>query len=211
MQYGPEVSAIIKLAAYEFVKLWQKRMFLALSLLLLAASLLTLYLYEKQTPAFFYVHQQRESYQRFLQGEADADAAGFYQQDLDGQERYLQTYAIFVEEMADRVRQMEQVSIYADRDSYVHRNLMKTQADFASFSGSALTVDNCFGVRALAGYNGGLLSTYHLGQRRASPCRRTARLPPSFERSTWGAGDRAAPKSFVFSKYIPPWHKYRSG
>ena len=159
MQYGPEVSAIIKLAAYEFVKLWQKRMFLALSLLLLAASLLTLYLYEKQTPAFFYVHQQRESYQRFLQGEADADAAGFYQQDLDGQERYLQTYAIFVEEMADRVRQMEQVSIYADRDSYVHRNLMKTQADFASFSGSALTVDNCFGVRALAGYNGGLLFT----------------------------------------------------
>ena len=127
----------MRLAAYELVKLWQKRLFLVLSLLLLAANLLTLYLYEKQTPAFFYVHQQREDYQRFLQGDEAADSAGFYRQDLDGQESYLQTYTVFVEEMADRVRQMEQVSIYADRDSYVHRNLVKTQADFASFFGAA--------------------------------------------------------------------------
>lgn len=149
----------MRLAAYELVKLRQKRLFLALSLLLLAANLLTLYLYEKQTPAFFYVHQQRENYQRFLQGDEAVDSTGFYRQELDGQESYLQTYAVFVEEMADRVRQMEQVSIYADRDSYVHRNLIKTQADFASFSGSAPVADNCFGIRALANYDGGLLFT----------------------------------------------------
>lgn len=149
----------MKLAAYELAKLWQRRLFLALSLLLLAANLLTLYLYEKQTPAFFYIHQQQENYQRFLQGDEAVDSTGFYRQEQDGQERYLQTYSVFVEEMADRVRQMEQVSIYADRDSYVHRNLMKTQADFASFSGSAPKVDNCFGLRALANYDGGLLFT----------------------------------------------------
>lgn len=149
----------MRLTAYELVKLRQKRMFLALSLLLLAANLLTLYLYEKQTPAFFYVHQQRESYQQFLQGDKNADSAGFYRQDLEGQESYLQTYEVFIEEMADRVSQMEQVSIYAGRDNYVHRNLMKTQADFASFSGSAPMVDNCFGIRALANYEGGLLFT----------------------------------------------------
>lgn len=149
----------MRLAAYELVKLWQKRLFLVLSLLLLAANLLTLYLYEKHTPAFFYVHQQREDYQRFLQGDEAADSTGFYRQDLDGQESYLQTYTVFVEEMADRVRQMEQVSIYADRDSYVHRNLVKTQADFASFFGAAPVADNCFGIRALANYDGGLLFT----------------------------------------------------
>lgn len=63
----------MRLAAYELVKLWQKRLLLVLALLLLAANLLTLYLYEKQTPAFFYVHQQREDYQRFLQGDEAAD------------------------------------------------------------------------------------------------------------------------------------------
>ena len=47
------------------IKLWQRRLFMVLAVLLLAGNLLTLYILEKNTSAFFYVYENRELYQPF--------------------------------------------------------------------------------------------------------------------------------------------------
>lgn len=145
------------LVGYELRKLLKSRLFLGLSLLLIAANLLTAYTIARHTPAYFYVYQQRERYQRFLEGDEAADLNGYYAMEREAQETYLRTYAVFTEEMSSRVEEMEASSIYADRERFAYRNLRKTQEDFSSFSGVRLTGGNCFGVRELAGYNGGLL------------------------------------------------------
>ena len=55
----------MKLFGYEWLKLWQRRLFMVLAVLLLAGNLLTLYILEKNTSAFFYVYENRELYQAF--------------------------------------------------------------------------------------------------------------------------------------------------
>ena len=147
----------MKLFGYEWLKLWQQRLFMILAFLLLSGNLLTLYLFEKNTSAFFYVYENRELYQAFLAGDSSVDPNGWYQDQLDAQLSYQQTYAAFVGEMASRAEQMGSTALFSDQDSYVYRNLLQTCEDFALLIGLELKSDNCFGLRALSGYNSGVL------------------------------------------------------
>lgn len=147
----------MEILKYECVKLRKKKLFWALSLVLLAANLLTIFMYEKNTPAYFYVYAHRASYQQFQLGDADADINGYYQQDLDNQTSYIESYEVFAGEMEARAEQMGQVLLYGDSGSYTYRNLIKTCSDFAPFVGLALKADNCFGIRELANYSTGIL------------------------------------------------------
>lgn len=149
----------MRLFQFEVIKLGKKTVFLTLSVLLIAANLMTLYTVERHTPAFFYVFEQGDNYRLFLEGDESADIDGYYSYDRQTQESYRDSYAVFVGEMSERVKEMGQTSFYGDQNSFVYRNLIKTQNDFASFSGTVLAEDNCFGIRELAGYNGGLLFT----------------------------------------------------
>lgn len=143
----------MRILAYEWVKLEKQKMFWVLSLLLLVANLITLYTCEKQTSRYFYVYEQKASFLAYQQGDQEADSNGYYQQDYEAQEEYINSYAVFINEMESRIEQMAQTSLYSDKESYVYRNLEKTAADFAPFVGLSLTADNCFGIQALAGYN----------------------------------------------------------
>lgn len=147
----------MSIGRYEWVKLFHKRLFLVLSVLLVAGNLITFYTYEQHEPRFFYACQQKAQYARFLQGDTSSDIDGYYQWDLADQEAYISTYASFIEEMGDRVERMGQTSLFQDRDSYAYRNLIKSQADFAPLAGLELKADNRFGVQALADYDSGIL------------------------------------------------------
>ena len=147
----------MKLFGYEWLKLWQRRLFMVLAVLLLAGNLLTLYILEKNTSAFFYVYENRELYQAFQAGDASVDANGWYQEKLDAQNSYRQSYAVFTGEMASRAEQMRSTAFFSDQDSFVYRNLRQTCADFAPFTGLEIKADNDFGLQALSSYNSGVL------------------------------------------------------
>lgn len=142
---------------YEWIKLGRKKLFLLISLVLFAGNLLTLYTYEKNTTAFFYAYEQKESYQDYLAGKEEADADGYYRQDREAQESYIDSYPIFIGEMQARADRMMGTAIFADQESYVYRNLMKSCADFAPLSEIVLQADNCFGIREFTGYQNGMV------------------------------------------------------
>ncbi len=139
---------------YEFIKLGKKGTFLVLSLFLLAGNVLAIYLSERMTAAFDLVFEQRESYEAFLDGDASADINDFYSQDISAQESYLASYPEFITGMEDRIGQM---SVFADEGSYTYRNMLKTNRDFEKFSDVTLKADNCFGIRAFARSQTGIL------------------------------------------------------
>lgn len=141
----------------EFRKLKSQKFFIALFLILAVVNSLTFYISEKDSSVFFYVYQQRENYDRFRQGDTGADVSGYYQSDVAQQEAYIASYQEFLGEMASRAEQMGSVSIFADRDSYVYKNLEKTRDDFAHLNGIVLEADNCYGIRQYAKYNQSIL------------------------------------------------------
>lgn len=138
---------------YEWVKLVKKKLFLLITLLLFAGNLLTLYTYQKHTPAYHYGYEQKEQYRAYLAGNEAADPDGYYRQDREEQERYIGSYAAFIGEMQARADRMMGTAIYAEPESYVYRNLIKSCRDFAPFAGTVPEADNCFGIRAFAGYH----------------------------------------------------------
>ncbi|MCM1538930.1 MAG: hypothetical protein NC254_11100 [bacterium] len=142
---------------YEWSKLCRKKLFLLITLLLFAGNLLNVYAYEKNTTVFFYVYEQKESYQEYLAGNQEADTDGYYRQDREQQESYIASYPSFIGEMQDRAARMMGTAIYAEPESYVYRNLVKSCVDFAPLSEVVPQADNCFGIRELAEYHNGLL------------------------------------------------------
>ena len=144
---------------YEFIKLGKKRTFLIMCVLLLAANLLAFYMSEKPTSEFSLVFEQRENYDAYLDGDKKADVNNYYSQDTAAQATYIASYPDFISGMADRVEQMGRISIFADKDSYNYRNMIKTCADFEKFTGVDLQADNCFGIRSFARYHTGVLFT----------------------------------------------------
>lgn len=147
----------MKLFGYEWLKLWQRRLFVILAALLLAGNLLTLYILEKNSSAFFYVCEHRDLYQAFQAGDTSVDTNGWYQEKRDAQIAYQQSYAAFIGEMASRAEQMRSTALFSDQGSFVSRNLRQTCEDFARFDGLELKLDNDFGLRALSDYDTGAL------------------------------------------------------
>ncbi|MGN0142277.1 MAG: ABC transporter permease subunit [Roseburia sp.] len=147
----------MEILKYEFIKLGKKKLFLVISFLMLVGNLLVLYTSQKHTKQFFYVHEQKEVYEAFLNGDYESDIDNYYQQDMEAQKKYIASYPVFIDGMADRATQMQGTVFYERQDSYVYRNLIKSCEEYETFSGIELTVDNCFGVRELVGYNGSLL------------------------------------------------------
>lgn len=142
---------------YEWVKLGKKKLFIVFSILLLAVNLLTLYAYEKYTDRFFYGYEQREKYEAYLQGDETADIEEYYKWDREQQEAYIDSYPSFIDGMEERAKRLQGTSFYKDRESYAYRNLVKSCKDFAPFSRIVLEAGSCFGLKALAGYNGSVL------------------------------------------------------
>lgn len=147
----------MRLIGYECRKLTKQLHIWLFTGLLLTGNLFMLYASQRSTPAYFFIFQQKDSYAAFCQGDKDADAMGFYQQELDAQEGYLASYRQFITEMESRAAKMRETVFYRDENSYVFRNLQKTCEVFSAFADTAVTADNCFGLRAFAEYDYGIL------------------------------------------------------
>lgn len=144
---------------FEIIKLLKQRVFVVLAAVSLLGCVLTCFAAERRTPEYFYVYSHRENYQRFMDGDTDADINGFYTAEAEAQSKYIESYVVFVGEMTDRIERMSGTSIYSDKISFLNRNLIKTQEDFASFAGTMVQAGNNFGIRGYADFNGGLLFT----------------------------------------------------
>lgn len=142
---------------YEFRKIGKKRTFLALTVLLLAANLLAVFMTERNTSSFTLVFEQRENYEAFLAGNTSADINGYYSQEAESQKVYQDSYPEFITGMTKRVEQMAGLSIFADKDTFAYRNMLRTCEDYEKFSDAVLKEDNCFGIRAFARYQTGVL------------------------------------------------------
>lgn len=142
---------------YEWKKLFQKKQLFIFAFILLFANMVTIYVMQKNTAEYHYVYEQKEVYQRFLQGDTAADADGFYQQEQKKQKAYQKNYAVFLSEMESRAENMSAVSIFSGKDSFSYRNIQKTCEDFKGLQGITIQKDNCYGIRALASYDTGIL------------------------------------------------------
>jgi len=146
----------MKLVGYEWMKLSGQLRIWFLTVLLLMGNLFMTYAGQKNTPAYFFVFQQKDSYIAFCQGDEDADIMGFYRQELDDQESYIISYKQFIAQMEDRAAKMNESAFYGDKNSYLSRNLRKTCQDFSVFADTVIITDNCFGLEAFAQYDCGI-------------------------------------------------------
>ncbi len=147
----------MEIIKYELIKMGKKRLFWCIGFFLLIGNLFTIYTYERYTEEYFYIHEQKKNFIKYMEGDRGADIDGFYQKEMETQSAYIKAYPLFVNGMEERVKQMESTSLFMEPDSYVYRNLEKSGEDFLPFVGLELQVDNCYGVRTLAQYGSGVL------------------------------------------------------
>ncbi|MCM1047512.1 MAG: hypothetical protein NC433_03715 [Clostridiales bacterium] len=143
----------MELVKYEIIKLWGRKPVIFIPILLLVCNVFLIYIYEKNTEEYFYIHSHGEKYRTFLMGNESEDVNGYYRQEQESQEIYKETYYKFIAEMEQRADKMKSVSLFQNADSYVYRNLIKSVHDFAPFSEIDIKADNCYGVCAMAEYN----------------------------------------------------------
>ncbi len=146
-----------ELIKYEIVKLCKRKIFLMVSMLLIICNVFMAYAYEKSTDRFFYIYKQRECYNDFLSGNKAADISGYYQNEADAQAAYAKDYFQLVNEMQQRSEKMQEVSFFLDENSYVYRNLIKSNEDFYPLLNIVIKSDNCYGIDAFAQYNAGIV------------------------------------------------------
>lgn len=149
----------MRLLGYELVKLFGRRVLLVLAAALILGGTAMCFASQRGTEVYFYIHERREDYLSFAAGDASADDTGWYSRRTQEWEKYRDSYNLFVGEMADRVERLSGTSLFSDKDSFVYRNLIKTQADYASFEGVVLQAGNDFGVQGYAGFDGGIIFT----------------------------------------------------
>lgn len=147
----------MKLIGYEWLKLLKQSGIWFFTAILLVGNLFMLYAGQKNTPAYFFIFEQKDNYLAFCRGDADADTMGFYKEEQKEQQAYAVSYRQFIDQMENRAAGMKQSVLYEEEESYLFRNLQKTCRDFSVFADTFAVVDNCFGVRAFSGYNYGLL------------------------------------------------------
>ena len=123
----------MEIIKYELIKMGKKRLFWCIGFFLLIGNLFTIYTYERYTKEYFYIHEQKKNFIKYMEGDRGADIDGFYQKEMETQSAYIKAYPLFVNGMEERVKQMESTSLFMEPDSYVYRNLEKSGEDFLPF------------------------------------------------------------------------------
>ena len=141
----------------EWLKCCKKKLLFILAIILIVGNLFTIYLYTRNHYVYFYVYEQKEQYQEFVNGNTEVDIDGFYQEELDKQLEYKASYPVFLDEMEERAQNLQAISVFSSENRYVYRNLEKTCEDFAGLSDSTVQIDNCYGIRELMSYNIGIV------------------------------------------------------
>ena len=150
----------------ETSKLLRRKQFRILMAVLFLGNLLVLYSYQKQSPAYHYVYEQKERYLQFLEESQNADLLSddsmdttdaFYRNDQIRQQEYQNIYPDFLNEMQERSDNLKKFEVISDENSFAYRNLDKTCRDFSDLKGTKIQQDNCFGIRAFADYDLGIL------------------------------------------------------
>ncbi|MCM1283319.1 MAG: hypothetical protein NC242_06755 [Roseburia sp.] len=140
---------------YEILKLCKSRRYIFLSAALLLGSCLLLFINIKNTAEYYYIHECRQQYLAFLNGEIEGGEAFFYEEEQQKEQTYIANYPAFLEGMRERADQLQSLSVYS-ADTYVYENLEKTCADYEKLSGIALEEGNNYGILALTGDTYGL-------------------------------------------------------
>ena len=144
----------MRLTGYEIKKLMTQIPLWIAFIGLFVGNLFLLFMIQKKEAAYVYVYQQKDQYIAFCEGNEQADELGFYEADLEEQKRYLDSYREFISQMQDRSKAME--NVISEGNHYLTDNIRKTCHDFSSVAKASVTVDNCFGIKALAEYQYGI-------------------------------------------------------
>lgn len=144
----------MRLTGYEIKKLMTQIPLWIAFIGLFVGNLFLLFMIQKKEAAYVYVYQQKDQYIAFCEGNEQADELGFYEADLEEQKRYLDSYREFISQMQDRSKAME--NVISEGNHYLTDNIRKTCHDFSAVAKASVTVDNCFGIKALAEYQYGI-------------------------------------------------------
>lgn len=147
---------MIKMFLFELKKIWDKKLLLGLMALLLLASGVFFHLYVRSQPAYLFVYQGREEYERFLQGDSSADMYGVYAKELERQEKNKETYGVFLSEMEERAQRTMLLLANSDQKSYVYTNAQKTCEDYKGLTSVSIVNDNCYGIVEFAKFDFGI-------------------------------------------------------
>lgn len=141
---------------YELKKICNHKVIALLFVVLLLFSGVLFYIYQQHQPAYRYIYQGRAQYERFLQGNIEADLYGFYAEDIQKQIRHKESYGVFIEGMEERAEQTMLLLANSDEQSYVYANAIKTCEDYKSLADTQIVIDNCYGVIELAKFDTGI-------------------------------------------------------
>ena len=125
----------MRLTGYEIKKLMSQIPLWIAFIGLFVGNLFLLFMIQKKEAAYVYVYQQKDQYIAFCEGNEQADELGFYEADLEEQKRS---------------KAME--NVISEGNHYLTDNIRKTCHDFSAVAKASVTVDNCFGIKALAEY-----------------------------------------------------------
>lgn len=149
---------MVKLYGYEWKKLLKSRSFLLFTVMLLAASLVTLFQYEKHGEPYGYFRgHQWEAYRNGNGNEADRV---YFESVRQKAEQYVQSYGGFLEQIPSQAEEKKKTADYARQDTFLYRDLEKTVSDYAKLSPDGLVADPGIALVELAQYDYGIV--FHL-------------------------------------------------
>lgn len=118
---------MLKIAGYEFYKLFSNTIVWIMIAVLLSGNLMAVYLFDRNTMVF------------------------------PEQENYAEEYEIFVQEMEKRAQNMKKTQIFMKENSFVYRNLQKTCEDYRTVQEVSIKHDNNQGIYRQVSYRAGIL------------------------------------------------------
>lgn len=93
-----------------------------------------------------------QKYSYFLQNEDEFQAVNLAVSQLIGQLNALQSYPEFIRSMKDKAQEMEEVSVFAKKDTFSYRNIQKTVLDFSDLKNLPLALGQEEGLLAVSDF-----------------------------------------------------------
>lgn len=137
----------------EIRKVIRNKMFIVIMFAVLAANIITIIYLSKDTSEFYYYVKNKETYEKYLNGDNDIDDIYifFYESKEQKQKEYTESYSSFIADMAERGNNIL-LSFSTSEDSYLSRNVKKTSDDYKKLEKIQLETEINCGMEEYASY-----------------------------------------------------------
>ncbi len=146
----------MKLFKYEAYKLLYSRLYIIISVILLAGNIVWLWNYEKKSDEYFYYYENRELYREYQRGGLPAESSSYYESEEKKQEDYVRQYRLFIDDLKVRAERMSGTGIFSSENGFPNRNIQKTLVDYEPVFNLEIKAINTHAIDRFADYETGV-------------------------------------------------------